>query len=136
MGKKLVDTLLTRKRLELGMTQENVAKEIGCHTSTLAKWEAGGTSYAYADGHSADYIRRLSNLYGVTPKEIEEAISNAYIKAQQGEKTLDASDLRVCMIGALLRPICISKTHMILRIKMVTFLRLRRLMNLRFLKQL
>ena len=102
MGKKLVDTLLTRKRLELGMTQEKVAEVIGCHPATLAKWEAGGASYAYADGHSADYIRKLSDLYGITSKEIEEAISNAYIKAKQGERTLDASEFKKKYLSKIL----------------------------------
>ena len=91
MGKKLVDTLLTRKRLELGMSQSKVAELIGCNPSTYMAWESGKIMSAYANGKSADYIRKLADLYGTTIKQIEEAISNAYIKAKRNERTLDSS---------------------------------------------
>ena len=90
MGRKLVDTILTRKRLSLGMSQDKVAKLIGCNLSTYSAWETGKIMSAYADGKSADYIRRLADLYGTTTKQIEEAISNAYIKAKRNERTLDS----------------------------------------------
>lgn len=91
MGRKLVDTILTRKRLSLGMSQDKVAKLIGCNLSTYSAWETGKIMSGYTDGKSADYIRKLADLYGTTIKQIEEAISNAYIKAKRNERTLDSS---------------------------------------------
>lgn len=91
MGRKLVDTILTRKRLSLGMSQEKVAELIGCNPTTYSAWESGKIMSAYANGKSADYIRKLADLYGTTIKQIEEAISNAYIKAKRNERTLDSS---------------------------------------------
>ena len=90
MGRKLIDTVLTRKRLSLSMSQDKVAKLIGCNLSTYSAWETGKIMSGYTDGKSADYIRRLADLYGTTIKQIEEAISNAYIKAKRNERTLDS----------------------------------------------
>jgi len=91
MGRKLVDTILARKRLSLGMSQNEVAELIGCNPTTYSAWETGKIMSAYANGKSADYIRKLADLYGTTIKQIEEAISNAYIKAKRNERTLDSS---------------------------------------------
>ena len=71
----LAQTLLAVRRSELRMTQAELAKELGCTTSTISKWEAGQSYPAlrYRDRLAQMLDVRPQILFGDVEKFVEKA---------------------------------------------------------------
>lgn len=74
--------LIAERRRELGITQKQLADEIGTYQSHVSRWERGETL------PSAGMVDRLAHALGVSPEWLESARKSAImlrkIKSKRG----------------------------------------------------